>query len=159
MSGAGGGSIGREEPMSDGSWSQRKLVHDESALPSFDLLQFPVQFLQRALSRLSNPDAIAYGLARRTPRVTSLSLILLLAGMVASRIELWVEGFLWGIPALGAASLGPGLVLWLVILAWHPGLSAAARRVLRRAMIIQLLMAPAALIGLIYFVGMALRVW
>jgi hypothetical protein len=145
--------------MSDGSWSQRKLVRGEPALPALDLLQFPVQFLQRNLPRLNNIDLIAYALARRTPRIISLSLILLLAGVVASRIELWVEGFLWGIPALGAASIGVGLLLWSASLAWHRNLSAAARRVLRRAMIIQLPMALVGLIGLVYFVGMALRFW
>ncbi len=145
--------------MSDGSWSQRKLLRDKSALPGVDLLQLPRQFLRWNLPRLSNLDTIAYGLARRTPRVISFSLTLLLAGIVASRIELWVEGFLWGIPALGAASVGAGLLLWSASLAWHPGISVAARRVLQRAMIIQVPMALAALIGMIYFVGMALRLW
>lgn len=128
-------------------------------LPNFDPVQQRIRALRQALPRIGNIDGIAYHLARHTPRIISLALVLLLAGVVASRIELWVEGFLWGIPALGAASIGPGLLIWSANLAGHPDISPAARRALRRAMLLQLPMALAALFGLVYFVGMALRLW
>lgn len=141
------------------SRSQRRVGRDNMMALSYDPRVVIRRLLTWVLSYLETPEMIAYELARRTPRIVSLCLVFLLAGVIASRLDLSVEGFLWGIPSLGPASFALGMLLWSLMLMLRPDMPAPARAALRRAMVIQLPGALVCLIGLAYFAGMALRLW
>lgn len=115
--------------------------------------------IDRAIPNVRTVDGMAYELAKRTPRALAICMALLFAGIVASRLNLWVEGFLWGIPSLGAISMGAGFWVWSSNVMLRPDLSPEARAVLQRAIRLQLLMVFAGILAVIYFVGMALRFW
>jgi hypothetical protein len=117
------------------------------------------QAIDRAIPNVRTVDGMAYELARRTPRTLAICLILLTAGIIASRLNLWVEGFLWGIPSLGAISMGIGFWIWSTNVLMRPDLSAEARAALRRAIRLQWIMIIAGALAVIYFVGMVLRLW
>lgn len=117
------------------------------------------QSIDRVIPNERTVDGIAYQLARRTPRTIVICMVLLIAGIVASRLDLWVEGFLWGIPSLGAISMGIGFWVWSSNVMLRPDLSVEARQALKRAMRLQTTMIVAGIAALIYFIGMALRFW
>ncbi|NJL33095.1 MAG: hypothetical protein HC893_03635 [Chloroflexaceae bacterium] len=109
--------------------------------------------------RLRSADQFAYTSARRTPITMVISLTLLFAGVIGSRLNLWIEGFLWGIPSLGAISLGIGLWIFSSSILQRPDLSAQARTTLQRAMKLQWVMVSAGALTLVYFFGMAAGLW
>ncbi|MCG8348366.1 MAG: hypothetical protein MI924_11375 [Chloroflexales bacterium] len=117
------------------------------------------QAIDRAIPNVRTVDGMAYELARRTPRTIAICLILLIAGIVASRLNLWVEGFLWGIPSLGAISMGLGFWIWSTNVLMRPDLSAEARAALKRAIRLQWIMIIAGVLAIIYFAGMVARFW
>lgn len=108
---------------------------------------------------LRTADQFAYLLARRTPITLVICLTLLLAGVIGSRLNVWLEPFLWGIPSLGAISMGLGFWIISSTILSHPNLSTDARTVLQRAVCLQWVMLAAAALTLVYFVGMAFNFW
>jgi hypothetical protein len=111
--------------------------------------------------RIPNPrsrDEMAIYLARRTPRALAICIGLLLAGIIASRLSVWEEGFLWGIPSLGAISMGVGWWVWSTNIA-KGRLAPDVREALKRAIRLQYLMLAAFALGILYFGGMAFRLW
>lgn len=118
-----------------------------------------VQSVDKAIPDVRTVDAMAYELARRTPRAIAVCIALLIAGIVGSRLNIWVEGFLWGIPSMGAISMGIGFWIWSTNVLMRRDLSPEARAVLQRAVRLQWSMIIAGALALIYFVGMALRFW
>lgn len=124
-----------------------------------DLIKYLLQQINQVFPRFRSVDAMAYELARYTPRMTAICIILLLLGVIASRLTLWVEGFLWGIPSLGAVSLCAVVWIWSTHIFPRPDLSAAARGALRRAMYFHLTMLIASLLAIIYFTGMGMHFW
>lgn len=131
--------------------------------PEDDTPAPPVQQMIRVMegwsSNLRTADQFAYLLARRTPITLVICLTLLLAGIIGSRLGLWIEPFLWGIPSLGAVSMGVGIWLISATILGHPRLSGAARSTLQRAVRLQYVLLAAAGVTLIYFFGMALQIW
>lgn len=117
------------------------------------------QFIDRAIPNIRTADGMAYALARRTPRTIVVCMVLLLAGVVASRLNIWLEGFLWGIPSLGAISMGVGFWVWSSNVVMRPDVSPDARAALQRAMRLQLIMVGAGILAIIYFLGMAAGWW
>lgn len=105
------------------------------------------------------PDSTAMELARRTPAVVVICLVVLFAGIIGSRLDIWTAPFLWGIPSLGATGLGFGLWIWCTSLAARPDLSDEVRERLRRAMQIQVGLLVVGVLALAYFLGMALALW
>lgn len=114
--------------------------------------------IDRAFPNPRNRDEMAIYLARRTPRALAICIGLLLAGIIASRLDVWQEGFLWGIPSLGAISMGVGWWVWSSNIA-KGRLSPEVREALQRAIRLQYLMLGAFVLGILYFFGMALRLW
>ncbi len=108
---------------------------------------------------LRTADQFAYLLARRTPITLVICLTLLLAGVIGSRLNVWLEPFLWGIPSLGAISMGLGFWIISATILSHPNLTTDARTVLQRAVRLQWVMLAAAALTLIYFAGMAFKLW
>lgn len=108
---------------------------------------------------LRTADQFAYLLARRTPITLVICLTLLLAGIIGSRLNVWLEPFLWGIPSLGAISMGLGFWIISATILSHPNLTTDARTVLQRAVRLQWVMLAAAALTLVYFVGMAFNLW
>lgn len=115
--------------------------------------------LDQAIPNYRTVDSMAYSLAKRTPRAVAVCMVLLLAGIVASRLNVWTEGYLWGIPSLGAISMGVGFWVWSSNLLMRRELSPEAREVLKRAINLQLTMVVAGVLGIVYFLGMALGWW
>lgn len=117
------------------------------------------QAVDNAIPNYRTVDSMAYSLAKRTPRAVAICMALLLAGIVASRLNIWTEGYLWGIPSLGAISMGVGFWVWSSNLLMQRELSPEAREVLKRAINLQLTMVVAGVLAMVYFVGMALGWW
>jgi len=115
--------------------------------------------IDRAIPNYRSPDAMADALARRTPAALVICFALLLAGVIASRLGIWSEGFLWGIPSLGAISMGVGMWAWGSNLMLRNDLSDEARDRLRRAIRLQWTMVIAGALALVYFFGMAANLW
>lgn len=86
---------------------------------------------------LRTADQFAYLLARRTPITLIICLTLLLAGVIGSGLNVWLEPFLWGIPSLGAISMGLGFWIISATILSHPNLTTDARTVLQRAVRLQ----------------------
>jgi hypothetical protein len=142
--------------------AQREAAPPKPKVPLRQRMAQPVKQMLTAIDRrIPNPrnrDEMAIYLAQRTPRALAICIGLLLAGVIASRLGVWAEGFLWGIPSLGAISMGVGWWVWSSNLAAGP-LSPEVRAVLHRAIRLQYLMLSAFGIGVIYFGGMAARLW
>lgn len=117
------------------------------------------RWVDRVIPNLRTADAMAYKLAQRTPLNIAVCLVILLAAIIGSRLGIWAEGFLWGIPALGAISLGLGSWAWSTNLLLRPDLSDDARATLKRAIRLQWIPVVASVLTMIYFIGMAARVW
>lgn len=115
--------------------------------------------VDHAIPNIRTVDGMAYALAKRTPRTLAICMVLLLAGIVASRLNIWTEGYLWGIPSLGAISMGIGFWVWSSNVMMRPDLSPDARATLQRAIRLQLLMVGAGALAAVYFVGMAVGFW
>lgn len=115
--------------------------------------------VDRAIPNIRTVDGMAYALAKRTPRTVAVCMILLVAGIIASRLNIWTEGYLWGIPSLGAISMGVGFWVWSSNLMLRPDLSPEARTVLKRAINLQLSMVVAGALAVVYFIGMAMGFW
>ncbi len=115
--------------------------------------------VDNAIPNYRTVDSMAYSLAKRTPRAVAICMALLLAGIVASRLNIWTEGYLWGIPSLGAISMGVGFWVWSSNLLMRRELSPEAREVLKRAINLQLTMVVAGVLAVVYFLGMALGWW
>lgn len=118
-----------------------------------------VQTVDRAIPNIRTVDGMAYALAKRTPRTLAVCMVLLLAGIIASRLNVWSEGYLWGIPSLGAISMGIGFWVWSSNVLLRPDLSPEARETLQRAIRLQLFMVGAGALAAVYFVGMAFGFW
>ncbi len=116
-------------------------------------------FVAKFTPNYRNADEVAYALAKTTPRTLIMCFALLLAGMVASRLNLWAENFLWGIPSIGALSLGLGVWVWSTNLLLRPDLSDEARAVLKRAIRLQWSLPTMLLVAVVYFGGMAAGWW
>jgi hypothetical protein len=114
--------------------------------------------IDRRIPNPRNRDEMAIYLAQRTPRALAVCIGLLLAGVIASRLSVWEEGFLWGIPSLGAISMGVGWWIWSTNIA-AGRLSPEVREALKRAIKLQYTMLAAFVLGIVYFGGMALRFW
>lgn len=114
--------------------------------------------IDRRIPNPRNRDEMAIYLAQRTPRALAICIGLLLAGIIASRLGVWAEGFLWGIPSLGAISMGVGWWVWSSNIALGR-LSPEVREALQRAIRLQYAMLGAFVLGVLYFFGMALRLW
>lgn len=141
---------------------QRARIGDEVPTTAKARLRYPLARLMQALDRRipnpSNRDEMALYLAQRTPRALAICIGLLLAGIIASRLGIWAEGFLWGIPSLGAISMGVGWWIWSSNLA-AGHLLPEVREALNRAIRLQYVMLAAFGLGLLYFGGMAARFW
>lgn len=117
------------------------------------------QMLTMILPDFRTADALAFELARRTPLTIAICFTLLAAGVIGSRLDLWQENSLWGIPALGAISMGIGFWFWSVSLSQYPTLSQRARDALGRAIRLQWSMVAGGVVSLLYFLGMAIGLW
>lgn len=117
------------------------------------------QFIDWLVPVYRTPDAVAYSLARNTPRLLLICFALLFASLVASQLNIWTAGYLWGIPCLGAAGLGGALWIWSSNLVLWPGLSEDARAALRRAARLQISVVVCSGAALLYFFGMAVGLW
>lgn len=115
--------------------------------------------IDRAIPNIRTVDGMAYELAKRTPRTIAVCMFLLVAGIIASRLNIWTEGYLWGIPSLGAIGMGIGFWVWSSNLMLRPDLSPEARAVLKRAINLQLSMVVAGALAVVYFIGMAIGFW
>lgn len=105
-------------------------------------------------------DEIAYRLARITPKAIALCYLLLIAGIVASRLSIiWTVGYLWGIASMSVIMIGVFLWVWSSNVMRLPDLSAEARTALRGAMRLQSTTFIAAVITMAYFIGMAFNFW
>lgn len=127
--------------------------------PSTRLLLLLQQTVNTIVPDFRTPDALALELARRTPLTIAICFTLLVAGIIGSRLHVWQANFLWGIPALGAISMGMGFWLWSISLLSHPALSAPVRAALGRATRLQWSMVTGGGLALIYFLGMAVGFW
>lgn len=115
--------------------------------------------VDRAIPNIRTADGMAYALAKRTPRTLAICMTLLFAGVIASRLNVWSEGYLWGIPSLGAISMGVGFWVWSSNMLLRPDISPEARFALKRAVRLQLTIVVAGALAMVYFVGMALGLW
>jgi len=105
-------------------------------------------------------DEIAYRLARITPKAIVLCYLLLIAGIVASRLSiLWTAGYLWGIASMSVIMIGVFLWVWSSNVMRLPDLSTEARSALRGAMRLQSTTFIAAVLSMAYFIGMAFNFW
>lgn len=154
--------------MSEGSRTyQRSYTDADAAAPTMKtkLKEAAVPFIRlakavdRAIPNIRTADGMAYALAKRTPRTLAICMALLFAGVIASRLNVWSEGYLWGIPSLGAISMGVGFWVWSSNMLLRPDISPAARFALKRAVRLQLTMVVAGALAMVYFVGMALGLW
>jgi hypothetical protein len=102
---------------------------------------------------------VAYALARFTPRTVIICFVVLFAAILGSRLNIWAENFLWGIPALGAIFFGFGFWVWSSNLMLRPDLSDEARETLRRAIKLQWSIVAGGVLAIIYFAGMAAGYW
>lgn len=115
--------------------------------------------VDRAIPNYRTADEMAFALAKRTPRALAICMVLLLAGVVASRLNVWTEGYLWGIPSLGAISMGIGFWVWSSNIAMRRDISAEARLAIQRAIRLQLTMVVAGALAVVYFGGMVADLW
>ncbi len=126
------------------------------------LLQMGFKHINKLIERAfpETPDQIATDLARWTPGVLLVSYLLLAMGIAASRFKLlWGAGYLWGIASLSAIMIGVFLWVWSSNIVRLRNLSAEARMRLRRAMRLQSTTFLAAVVTIVYFVGMAFGAW
>jgi hypothetical protein len=117
------------------------------------------QVIDDKIPNYRSADAMADAIARRTPATIVVCFALLLAGVIASRLGVWSEGFLWGIPSLGAIGMGIGMWALGSNLMLRSDLSDEARDRLRRAIRLQWTMVIAGALALAYFFGMAANIW
>lgn len=141
-----------------GSQPQPEDAAEQGTSPKAALVR-AMRVIDRAIPNYRTPDAMAYALARRTPAVLVIAFALLFAGIIGSRLGLWMDGSLWGIPSLGAISIALGLWLWSSNVTLHPNLSQDARETLRRAMKLQIAAIALSGLSLVYFLGMAIGGW
>ncbi len=150
------------KPQSPSSTPERT-AEAHPLMATDDLPLPPVQQMIHVMEgwshHLRTADQFANLLARRTPITLVICLTLLLAGVIGSRLNLWLEPFLWGIPSFGAISMGLGFWIISMTILNHPHLSEAARGVLTRAVRLQYVLLAAAGLTLIYFFGMAFQLW
>lgn len=105
-------------------------------------------------------DEIANRLIKLTPKAIAVSYLLLVVGIVASRLELlWAEGYLWGIASLAAAMIGVFLWIWSSTIMILPDLTAEARAALKRSMRVQASSFVVSFLTIVYFIGMAFQWW
>jgi hypothetical protein len=103
-----------------------------------------------------SPDAVALALARFTPKMLAITLLLLCAGIIGSQLNIWVADFLWGIPSLGVISIGLGFWLFSSSFVMRPDLSEEARAALHRAMGLQWIALVAGLLTILYYLALAI---
>lgn len=116
------------------------------------------RFIERAFPNTA--DDIAIRVSRATPVTIIICYVLLVVGVIASRLNiLWSEGSLWGIASLAVAMVGVFMWIWSSSILILPDLSEKARTSLRRAMRIQASAFVASLLTIVYFIGMALGAW
>jgi hypothetical protein len=115
--------------------------------------------INRFVPTYGSADEVAYALARFTPRTIVICFVVLFAAILGSRLNIWAENFLWGIPALGAICLGFGFWIWSSNLLLRPDLSDEAREALKRAVKLQWSIVAGGLLAIVYFIGMAVRYW
>ncbi len=118
-----------------------------------------VNTVDKAIPNPRTADSVADGLVRGTLPAVIMGIVLLIAGVIASRIDMGIEGFLWGIPSLFAVGVGVIFWIWSSNVVLRPDLSDRARAQLKRAIRLQWVMLVMGVLALVYFVGMALRLW
>lgn len=159
----------RERPRPDYGYQNQKHTDgngNEDIPPTlmgqFKMWKLDLKRLNKAIEQAfpETPDDIAYKLVKITPRAIAVCYILLLSGIAASRLNiLWTEGSLWGIASLSTVMIGVFLWVWSSNVIKLPNISDKARAELRKAMRIQATTFIAAVLTIIYFVGMAFHFW
>ncbi len=105
-------------------------------------------------------DDIAHRLIAITPRVLTISYVVLVLGVIASQLRLiWQDGYMWGIATLAVAMVG--VFLWIASSAILvlPDMSDETRAALRRTMWLQSSALVVALGTFLYFLGMVMAWW
>ncbi len=122
-----------------------------------------VRILGRMVDRLfpnyQTPDAMGLSLVKHTPRMLVVSLVLLALCIGGSLLHVGAADFLWGIPALGALGIGFGFLACTSVLKAQPRLSVEVRAAMQGAIRLQWAIMVAGGLTLVYFLGMALRLW
>lgn len=103
-----------------------------------------------------SPDAMSFALARYTPMMIAISLLLLCIGIIGSQLNIWVADFLWGIPSLGVISVGMGFWLFSSSFVMRRDISDEARAALQRAMGLQWIVLVAGLLTILYYLALAI---
>lgn len=104
-------------------------------------------------------DSLAHSLKKHTPGVVMLSVVVLLACIAASQLGIGAVGFLWGIPALGAAGVGMGFWMCTSHVLLRPDLSDEGRDAAHCAQRMQYGILGASALTMLYFLGMAFGAW
>ncbi len=116
------------------------------------------KYIERAFPNTA--DDIAHRLIAITPRVLTISYVVLVLGVIASQLRLiWQDGYMWGIATLAVAMVG--VFLWIASSAILvlPDMSEETRAALRRTMWLQSSALVVAIGTFLYFLGMVMAWW